>query len=133
MRVTVWMCACPGARVPGCPGVGCAVLLRRVVVLGGNSVSSLSAIVCLRALASHPWLSISNGHRYYEGTQEREEASLFTLIRDGEVAFKEVRRGAEYVPVAGEILVTDDVKIDECEKGGSGRAAPRGTRTRTTS
>eukprot|EP00205_Picochlorum_sp_RCC944_P003650 CAMPEP_0182615176 /NCGR_PEP_ID=MMETSP1330-20130603/33684_1 /TAXON_ID=464278 /ORGANISM="Picochlorum sp., Strain RCC944" /LENGTH=107 /DNA_ID=CAMNT_0024835073 /DNA_START=59 /DNA_END=379 /DNA_ORIENTATION=- len=52
---------------------------------------------------------------YYEGTQEREEASLFTLIRDGEVAFKEVRRGAEYVPVAGEILVTDDVKIDECE------------------
>ena len=122
----VLLSECVHARVPGCPGVGCAVLLHRVVVLGGNSVSSLSAIVCLRALASHPLLSISNGHRYYEGTQEREEASLFTLIRDGEVAFKEVRRGAEYVPVAGEILVTDDVKIDECEKGGSGESSSEG-------
>ena len=70
--------------------------------------------------------SESNQLRYYEGTQEREEASLFTLIRDGEVAFKEARSGVDYVPVGGEILVTADVKIDECEGIGSGESSSGG-------
>ena len=52
---------------------------------------------------------------YYRGTQEKEQGELFSLIRDGQVAFKESRPGPKYEPTEGEVLVTADVKIDECE------------------
>ena len=40
---------------------------------------------------------------------------MYSLIQDRQVAFKEVRSGQNYVPKEGEILITPDVNIDECE------------------